>query len=197
MTNRGMNDDPVSLYGSSTIGGTDENLVKVTTQGQLEVYARNSPLALGDSCFTISTNKITLSGTGTEYPFLLFDNPNSSGKVVRVINIWQQFFPEATAKWSWMRLYRDPTVTANGTALTILKGKKNQSATSVISAYKVPTITSVGSLIRSGNLVEGTMSYYDNGGLFIDQNEKVLCTIETSTGNRDHIVSVLWSEDNP
>jgi len=128
--------------------------------------------------FSVITGDITIANTD-ENNFFLLKNPNASGKLVR---IWESIISMTKgtgSAFSNFRIYKNPTITANGTALTINKIRSSQSASSVCSAYYNPTISARGTLIDKFVIATDHFGeLIDNLGRYLEANENMLVTIE-------------------
>lgn len=145
--------------------------------------------------FHVTTNHVAVAGTA-ENPFFYLTNPNASGKTVRITDINVGTSKGGTSVSTKFRVYRDPTVTANGTALTIVKAKKSQAAASVCSAFLSPTTTANGTIFASfasapGGTVIDPMSEME---IMVEANEKLLFTVQNSVTNNESFVSISFVE---
>jgi len=146
-----------------------------------------------DENFCIS-EPITPSAA-SETDVILVKNPSGSGKklyldVFEVLGLAVDFS-------SIIRIYSNPTITANGTAITVKNGNVGSGITSVMNAYKFPTISARGSLLYTGSFLKAvTASWFIEfaGRLLWNANNNLLITFEHSATNRDAVISAIWRE---
>ena len=144
--------------------------------------------------FRLTTDFINISGT-LETPFVYFNNPVGSGKTAK-IKILQTGMDVANyGQRHFWHIYRDPTITANGTALAITKILKTGNNATVISAYLSPTVTALGTLLIVGITTDVEQIYDFDLTLVIQPGEKMLINLEPSTNNRDHLIDLAWAEE--
>jgi hypothetical protein len=191
------NSSPITLTtGQGAALQTDVNgylkVVQPSTGSLPQTYVQNL-YNIGQG-FHVATNTITVSGTG-ENAFFYLTNPNASGKTVRITDIIIGVDKGALFVVSQFRFYRDPTITVNGTALTISKAKKSQSAASVCSAYSSPTASANGTLFKLMQVTSGLNNYECvEMEIIIEANEKLLITVQGGTTNSVHSVSISFVE---
>lgn len=198
--------DTIKVVGSD-LAGIETNYANVTADGRLmvesDVGSSSAPNIIKSlwqyGCengrgFTVATPHITVSSTD-EADLALFVNPIGSGRPARVNFLDYLFEPLAEGKNSDIKVYRDPTVSVNGTSVSIKPIRKGQAESSVMSFYYSPTITSRGTqLLYNWGTNNGFVTLPSELGLFVEPGEKWLFTVQTSTGNREHAISVRWVE---
>jgi len=148
---------------------------------------------LAGTGFVATTNNITVPNAN-ETVFILIKNPSSSGKTARLHRLTIGSDENQANKMAFYRIYRDPTITNNGTALNINNLKKGAGA-SALTAFKLPTISANGTLLAVGNagaVVQST-DYMDLGNL-ISSGENILITIDATASNFDFFVTAYWEE---
>lgn len=171
-----------------TFTGSD---LRVTTADSQSYQETNYLAGKG---FVCTTNTVTISGTA-EVALFYFTNPNASGKLCRITDLFLGLEKGASTVASEFRFYRDPTITANGTAITIRKALKSQSTSSVCSAYFSPTASANGSLMRCfAQSLGQTLYYADEMEIMIEANEKILITATPSVTGVNHAVTMTWLE---
>ena len=147
----------------------------------------------GGRAFTQLTGIITISGTN-ENDFLLITNPVGSGKILRVRYVNLLTPSSSAGKQNIYRFYRAPTITANGTALTIQK-LLSSGGSSTSFAYKLPTISA-----RGLQILDLVSSAYINAWVDINYTiqliagESLLVTVDPQTNNDEHQAQLLWEE---
>jgi len=141
--------------------------------------------------YVVTTNVITIAGT-SETAFLLLKNPSGSGKTIRIQKIL--FGMEGIISISTYRIYRDPTITANGTVLTPINLLKGGSY-GVLSVFRAPTITGNGTLMVVDTFTPHSPDYDLDLGFLISPNENILITIDPTTANLLHMATVYYMEE--
>jgi len=127
-------------------------------------------------------------------------NPNGSGKNLVLFRAIMTCFDTVDA-FIVFRLYGNPTITGNGTALTINNGLITASPTaSVANAYYDPSTSALGTqrrTIKSPGTDSGASAVLDiDGGLIIAPNNRVLITGTADGTNRDVSISLEWGEED-
>jgi len=144
------------------------------------------------NAYVTTTNFINFT-TSNETDYLLLKNPSGSNKILKIkkFDLGVDF---NNAPPSVYRIYRDPTITANGTALTISNIRKSGSV-SIASAFRSPTISARGTLLVAQSFLGGTPTNEHNLGFIIEAGENILITMDNGATNVDTCVTTYWSED--
>ena len=145
-------------------------------------------LASGGSGYAVTTNNIIIANT-LENDFLLLKNTAGSGKTLRLYKITFGSDQNPANKSALFRIYRDPTITSNGTSLGVNNLKKGGSA-SVMTAFRTPVISARGTLMSAGSFDASGAAHEADLGLTILPGENVLITLNATANNFDHIVTV-------
>jgi hypothetical protein len=132
--------DPVSL-----------NILAVEVDGSItagEVVVMEVETGKG---FSVVSEVLPVAATETAV--FLIKNPNASGKNLKLLNLIMGLSPSvgsATGNNDVFRLYVDPTITTNGTALTVsnLNSETSPPAT-VMTAFSSPTIAANGTKLAA------------------------------------------------
>jgi len=142
-----------------------------------------------------ATTGVTTIATAAENDFVYLKNPTGSGKILR-LNVAILTISATSNKSSFFRYYRNPTVTANGTALTI-NNRKSGGQASVMQVYKLPTISAKGNIFEIKNV--GISSVVNNFNLevMLNEGDSILISTQPSSTNMDTAVSLVWAEVNP
>lgn len=137
----------------------------------------------------------TLATRNTEYDIFLLINPNATGKD---LHIHELTLGTSTQNMITMNVYRNPTVTVNGTAQTP-RDLKSSNGAGVATTFTLPTVTSRGTLLET--ILVGATAQFSNTyvrdyqlGLHIEPNEKLLITLNTSANSATCICGVEWAE---
>ena len=142
-----------------------------------------------------TTYSATLSGGSGEKDYILLENPAASGYYCRIKRIIFGVGTPSTA--ATFRIYKVPTITANGTALNIGNFRDN-TATGVVNAYHTPTISARGNVFETFELNSsgvGALSIHKELALFILESDFILLTIQQYANNKDFSVNVEWAEE--
>jgi len=136
--------------------------------------------------YIVTTDEIN-TATG-EIKLFLLKNPSTSKHLfVEKILISSQDAGQKTFK-----IYRNPTITTNGTALTINKVRATQSA-SIATAFLSPTISANGTLLFGGNFGEGSPLQLLDIPFVVEPSEDILITTQ-STSDRIFL-TIVWIEE--
>lgn len=142
--------------------------------------------------YAVTTNSLNILGVA-EVAFMLIKNPSGSGKNIRVYEI--KFGIDGNVNDpSIYRVYRDPTITTNGTAITI-RNRRKSGAASAMEAYTAPTVSANGSLLDGETFTSIEGHDFQDLGWFIEPGEDILITIDPTLTNLSHIISLEWIEE--
>lgn len=174
-------------------GGGEVNLAPLETKIQLlidgELWQRQAAAGMG---YAVTTNNILIANAN-ENNFLLLKNPAGSGKTVRIARIVFGSDENQANKSTFFRIYRDPIITADGTALAINNLKKGGLA-GVMTAFKIPTISNKGTLMSAGSYQAPRISEDTELAVMLQPGENMLITIDPTAPNFDHQITVYFSE---
>ena len=146
--------------------------------------------------------KVTLSGLNptdfgkTENDFILISNPAGSGKINRTYNYLLSIGLAGGAQSlkSTFRFYAAPTITANGTPVTVTKIKSDGAFSSVMNVYSSPTISARGTLLNTLPFTQGVFIHNLELSRYILEGSNLLITAHPATTNTEHAVSSNWGE---
>jgi len=138
----------------------------------------------------------------TETAVFLIKNPTGSGKKFKITNLILGISPSvgsATGNNSIFRLYLDPTITTNGTALTInnLYSQTSPPA-SVMAAFSSPTIAVNGAKLASYSVdsQSGGFLLPQSGTRLLDPNHNYLITQQgIVNGASTGLILLEWIEE--
>lgn len=150
-------------------------------------------MARQGSAFSSVTGFVTVSGS-TETDFLLMKNPVSSGVLVR----FKEFIMTiggASTNSSIIRFYRSPTITSDGTPLSISKVLPTASQTSAIEVFQSPTISARGSLIQLFSIDFKSFSRDQDLSRFLTDGSNLLVTVDANVTNVEHNIVAIWAEE--
>jgi len=143
--------------------------------------------------FSVTTDIISL-GTNSETEFLLLKNPTGSDVEMRLGDIFVA--SDKNGRYEF-HMYREPTVTSNGTSLAPIHLDHNFTSAATVETYKLPTASSFGTKIHvwllnayGGEQEKAIGLEY---GFVIPAGHSVLFTVKNII-NADAIVSVIFAE---
>lgn len=171
------------------IDQTDTIEPKLQTLIDGELWQRQATAGMG---YAVTTNNILIANAN-ENDFLLLKNPAGSGKTIRVERIIFGSDENQANKSTFFRTYRDPTITGNGTALTINNLKKGGSA-GVMTAFKIPIISARGTLMSVGSYQAPRVSDDTELAVMLQPGENMLITIDPTASGFDHQITTYFSE---
>ncbi len=171
------------------IDQTDTLEAKLQTLIDGELWQRQAAAGMG---YAVTTNNILIANAN-ENDFLLLKNPAGSGKTVRIERIIFGSDENQANKSTFFRIYRDPTITGNGTALGINNLKKG-SAVGVVTAFKIPTISARGTLMSAGSYQAPRISEDTELAVMLQPGENMLITIDPTAAGFDHQITAYFSE---
>lgn len=195
-----MSDQPVDESQEVIIrdGITSDYELKVNSDGSLNIVDASSSLADQDKVFQIAET-INITGGGTENNFLLIKNPSGSGKKLKIIDITIGFTNTVNVMATF-KLYASPTITTNGTTLTVKPGRIGASTpTSSMQAYSAPTISARGSeylnfMVTGGPSTPSSYCIDVDQSIIVDANYNILLTGTPDGTNRGVLITVRWIE---
>lgn len=132
-----------------------------------------------------------------ETDLILIRNPAASGKL---LELYEQFFAlpgESSSTTCIIKVYKNPTVTLNGTALTI-GGLRNGQATAVQLANVSPVISARGIQVQEYNVTYQSLPPRHIDLIrFIEQGESILITGTPSASTTPVTMSQTHVETTP
>jgi len=185
-------DASAALIGQKTMAGSLP-IVLASDQSVVPVQDVSSLYASQDKLYSISS-EINLAGTG-EVDAFLFRNPSGSGKVVYLTKLIACLISSVGAEVR-IRIYRTPTITANGTAITISPARIGGSPPASISlCNSLPTISARGTLIRVFNSANTSTFTNDiNSRIIVEANNSFLITGQSTSTNKPLGLNLAWVE---
>lgn len=142
--------------------------------------------------FYASTNNINI-GT-TETAFFLFKNPSGSTIDAKIKKV--SFAINDPSTISILRFYKGPTITSNGTSISIVNAKFSGSA-GTSTCFSQPTISANGTLFK--------VAYYSYYGanqiidipchIVVTPNTNFLLTVQNGKNSTPTFVSIEWEEE--
>ena len=130
----------------------------------------------------------------TEVAVLWVSNPAGSGVTSRAHSLYVAPDGLSTNEEIIIRLYRNPTVTSNGTAATINSSRPRKAVTSKMLAYTLPTTSSNGTKIAEFYATTAFALMEDSLSLFFDQGQSLLITVQQSSNGINYTTDLTWRE---
>ena len=130
----------------------------------------------------------------SETDFILFKNTSST----KLIRLYEQIgsIPDAAATLrSIVRIYKNPTVTNNGTAVAI-GGLRNGQAATIAQAFHTPTISARGILVQIYGLTNTPTQRNMDLTRYVEPGDSLLVTAQPNTVTVNHSFTQAWAEVN-
>lgn len=146
-----------------------------------------------DKSFSVSASINQTSG-GADNPLILIRNPVGSGKRMYIRTL-SYGIPVANV-FGTMKLFANPTITANGAALTIANGQLGSAVASSMLATSLPTIAADGTQLRSTTYGQNSDAIIVdiNGRIVVPPGNNLLITGNPASNNRIAALSLTWIE---
>lgn len=170
----------------------------------LDAYGLQMSMTMGPALagwgklFSVTTQSVN-TASASEAAFLHINNPNGSGVTAKFR--WIEYgISQASADILEWRLYKAPTVTVNGSAITPVGMRQTSQATAQVQFFTLPTTSSFGTIMQFFRAVTGsggTANKVDyNFELILEPNNKYLITVvQAGTGaNKAGYVTLEYSE---
>lgn len=129
----------------------------------------------------------------SETDFVLFKNTPASGKVVELQEQIVSLPGSANTVRTIVRIYKNPTITSNGVAVTI-GGLRNGQAPSIATVFTAPVIASRGTLVQVYNATFAPVFRIMDLARYIEDGDNLLFTMQPSGATTDHVLSQKWVE---
>ena len=142
--------------------------------------------------FSMTTPIVVISGQ-LETDYMLLRNPTGGTLNVEMHSLMYTY--SKGSGLALVKIYESPTITNNGTSITINKMKLDGSTSPVGLASYSPTISARGILRRvfGASSVGSALIEYDLG-LIIPPNRSLLYTIVPAANNAEHALYLDWAE---
>lgn len=128
-----------------------------------------------------------------ETDFLLFKNTPASGKLVEIYEQVVSIPDSANTVRSIIRIYKNPTITSNGVAITI-GAKRNGQAPSICTAFTAPVISARGTMVQIYNINYQTTLRNLDLARYVEDGDSILFTVQPSGTNIPHSLTQAWAE---
>lgn len=171
--------------------------LKVNSDGSINVNTSSSSLSLNKQVYSASFD-YNLANTGEKLALYL-NNPSGSTKIVKLIDLTIGLTNTVSSQ-AIFRMYVNPTITANGTAVTISPayiGASQPTATALV--YSGPSASANGTQywawqINGGPSGGQTMHVDFDGDVLLAANNRILITGNPDGVNRNAIFTLRWAE---
>lgn len=165
---------------------SDQPAISTSTQGILEQVSAGKIF-----CAALQANS---GNSGVDTPMLYLKNPTGSGKSLYVWKI--QAGTSITNTSVIFKVFKNPTITVDGTSLTIVNRYIGSGATSIANAFSKPTASSNGTLMSA--LTQGQNSnaliFADDYSIKVDPGNSIIVTASPSSNIREMLVTAIWME---
>lgn len=151
-------------------------------------------LNTSDKVFSITSNKTAIGTTELNAQFI--KNPSGSGITTNLRNITIGNIHTVDGSWVRVRLYVNPTTSADGSALARNTLDIGSGKTATTTAFTTPTSSANGTQIFDFVVYSGqsfTYNFDDNVGL--RPNNTLLITTVADAASRSAILNLVWDED--
>lgn len=191
-----MADQPVDETQEIIIrdGSTSNNELKVNADGSLNVISSSGGTQLAEKTFGISY--VFTPASASETPVLLLKNPSGNSLSIYLRDLLVSAL--APDIGSIIRVYANPTISANGTAMTVTSFLIGGTNTTTMQAYRNPTVSANGTLLLTSSILKAITAESDReftyARIFL-ANNNLLITLENSATNRDVAVTISWKEE--
>ena len=189
------NADAVINDGSADLGISDglDHLkgvfpAEMSIRGELNVPKE----VCDEQAFTVTTELITID-SNSEKDTMLLKNPSDSGKKICLTHF--KFGTDSASVRSIFRIYKNPTITTDGTALTVASTYvKSSPASSEMELYKLPTISDRGQILNIDIAPSNSPSKGLNRFYWVDPGNDILVTVDNSVSNAKTFSDIYWIE---
>ena len=142
----------------------------------------------------VASVQLNTPSSGTDNPLMLIRNPGGSGK-----NLYVWKFQAGTSINNVsvkFKMFVNPTITANGAALTIVQRDVGSGVASVMTAFQTPTISALGSPVSQVEQGQNANSviFADDFTLKLRPGTDLLLTGDPSSNNRESLITAIWRE---
>jgi hypothetical protein len=197
MADLGLDDSPTPV---EIIDDSNGNELTIEADGSITVGAGKALDVENGKGFSLVAE--ILPAVATETPILLIKNPNGSSVTLKVLQLILGLLASvgsATGNNSVFRLYLDPTITVNGTVVTISNlYSKTGAPASVMTAFSSPTVTANGTKLGAYTVAsqEGALFLPQSLTRLLDPNHAWLIT-QTAivNGASTGVVQLEWIEE--
>lgn len=195
MADLGIND----INNNTIVNATGANKMAVEENGSINVNGTEGQAAANDKYYRVVL-ELTIAGQA-ETDLLLIRNAVSSGKRASILGANIGYSDKVSVSGE-VRTYENPTITAEGTSLSIFPARIGGSPpASVLTAFHSPTISAktaqIGVIqISGGTNSAGSKVVPINGSIILDEGGDVLLSIENGQNNQTVILTLSWIEED-
>lgn len=175
------------------VGGSDgTNLRTMSTDatGRVNVSVGTSLALFGFSA------SMTKTGIGvTELNALYLKNPIASGKTLLIRSFTVGNIHTVDGSWIRLRVYSNPTSSANGAAVTVGALAVGAGSVAVATPFNTPTTSANGALLYDAVVYSGNSQVFQaNGLLSLAANNNLLITVVADAAGRSSDMTLVWEE---
>jgi hypothetical protein len=151
-------------------------------------------VVLEGNCFIITTSDL-LGTSSAEIPRVLLRNPSNSDKKIFIFRVEEQC--NTSTGNAMYRYYKRPTVTSEGTPLTINNLSIGNSATSVSLAYLNPTASLYGTKLMNTIVSQMSTLVRERSSplLVLYPGEDLLINVRANSGTTTWCINLYWKEE--
>jgi hypothetical protein len=166
----------------------------------VSIQTQSSPMASSIVQFAANNKlwgfgvELSMASSGSNNPLILIKNPVGSGKT---FYLWEITAASSVANVAAIfKLFSNPTIGANGTAVIPLNRNIGGTGSSAMSVYKLPTITSAVEQLASFEYGQNSESVYYSAlfSLLLLPGQNLLLTGDPLSNNRMSQLTLVWAE---
>lgn len=164
-----------------------------TDQPAITVSVSQSDTLNNNQLYSAAT-EVQMTSAGVDNTLLLLRNPAGSGKTLYVFKIYAG--TSVTNVAAVFKLFANPTVNSNGTALTVANRNIGGTGASVGLVNSLPTVSSTGTKMSSLALGQNNSSiiFAEDFSVALKPGNSLLVTGDPSSNNRQSILTIAWRE---
>ncbi len=178
---------------TSYTSGTANAFMRATSAIATTITTSSGAVSSG-TVFSVASLALNMATTGTENPLILLKNSSSNTKSMYIQSAYCGI--NTANRAAAFDIYSSPTVSANGTAMTIVNRNIGSAVASVMNAYTAPTVTSNGTLFSTFVIGQNSNSnsILDAFNLKIPPGGSILFTGNPNSNGTGAYISITWSE---
>ena len=190
------------LYGSQDVTIRNDDGTKivdvVTGADSINRLAVGANWGIGEFTrlgYVYSVNaSLSMASADVDNPLILIKNPNGSGKTLYFYEF--SFSIAVTNVTALFEVYQSPTITTNGTAMTITNRCVGGGfGASIATAYTLPTTSSNGAELMRYHQGQNTPAFrVADFAVILKPNNNLVITGNPSSNTRVGAITVVWAE---
>lgn len=141
-----------------------------------------------------SAIEVNMAAASTDNPLLLLRNPAGSGKTLYIFKV--QAGTSVTNVGVVFKVFSNPTITTNGTAVAVINRNIGGISSSVGLVNSLPTVSSTGGKLSSLSVGQNNNSiiFAEEFSVAVKAGNSLLVTGDPTSNNRQSILSIAWRE---